>query len=321
MFDSEFSVDIPQPITENITEIDSDFNNNIALLVSELSSIADVMSSYISELVSMDITPLDGVLALRESVETILSFASTDEKDPYPTSVKTILENIKENEKAIFVSILLEKLKDKNTPLTEEDFLSTADETASFAYVKNTLADEAYDVITENISYAFVRYATSFSECVRLLLGGEVGFCLLPIEEKGGLRLPTVENLLFTENLKIRRIVPVFGFDGLADLKYALISKTAYIEPYQKEDDRYLEIHIPTKTEKSILSPLLFALDVYAMSLYRIHTVSIERRGESEECFSIVVKSQGESFIPLLTYLTLFYEDHTVVGIYKNLEY
>ena len=221
----------------------------------------------------------------------------------------------------MLISLLLEKLVEKKIALSEEDFLLFDDASCVFAYVKNTLADEAYDVITENVPDARVRYVSSFSEGVRALLTGEVGYLLLPIEEKGGLRLPTVENLLFTENLKIRRIVPVFGFDGAADIKYAMISKTAYIEAYQKEDDRYLEIHIPAEDENFPLSSLLFAITLYGMHLYRIHSVSTERSGEIEKSLSLVLKSQGESFVPLLSYLTLFFENFTVVGIYKNLEY
>jgi hypothetical protein len=154
-----------------------------------------------------------------------------------------------------------------------------------------------------------------------MLLGDEVGYCLFPIEEKGGLRLPTVENLLFTQNLKIRRIVPVFGFDGLADLNYALVSKSVYIEPYQREDDRYMEIHIPARDENFSLNAFLFALTLYKMHLYRIQTVSVDRGGEREDYLSLVLQSQGDDFIPILSYLALFCAKYTIVGIYKNLEY
>ena len=319
MFDSEFNVEIPEAIEENLADIERDFLNDIALVTSELSSLADVMASYIGYLLSLEISVPDGFLALRESIEAAFVSDSMREGNSYPESVGHTLRCIKENEKAIFISLLLEKLAEKNMSLREEDFLNYGDSSTVFAYVKNTLADEAYDVITVNIPEARPKYVPSFSEGVRMLLSGEVGYCLLPIEEKGGLRLPTVENLLLLEQLKIQRIVPVFGFDGSADLKYALVAKTAYIEPYQKEDDRYLEIHIPT--EKFSLSPLLFALNLYEMTLYRIHTVGVDRAGEREEYFSIVLKSQGESFVPLLSYLSLFFDRHSVVGIYKNLEY
>lgn len=321
MFDSDLNLTIPDAIQENIADIDREFNQSIALSVSELSSLAEELSSYISELLSLDVTPLDSLLAMRDDIERLFTEDAETTDSVFPSSVFHTLQSIKENERAIFIDLLLEKLRESGVRLREEDFLLAGEAAPLFAYVKNTLADEAYDVITENVTDAKVRYVPSFSEGVKLLLNGDVGFCLLPIEEKGALRLPTVENLLFSEQLKIRRIVPVFGMDGSADLKYALVSRSAYIEPYQKEDDRYLELHIPHKTEQFSLSSFLFATGLHGMTLYRIHTVSIDRGGEREDYLSIVLKSQGESFVPMLSYLTLFCDRYSVVGIYKNLEY
>ena len=320
VFDSDLNVTITPAIQENMTEIDREFVENVALSVSELSSLAEELATYLVELLSLELSPMDGLLAMRENVEALLLDGEGSEES-FPHTVRAAYHSIKENERAIFIRLLLEKLSKKGIALSEEDFLQIGESAPVFAYVKNTLADEAYDVITENIPDAKVRYVPSFTEAVRLLLNGDVGFCLLPIEEKGELRLPTVENLLFSEQLKIRRIVPVFGFDGLADLKYALVSRSAYIEPYQREDDRYLEIHIPQREGDFSLSAFLFALSLGGMQLYRIHTVSIDRAGEREDYLSLVLKSQGESFIPLLSYLALFCERYTVVGIYKNLEY
>ncbi len=321
MFDSDFNMEIPSVILDNLKENDREFYQSVALKVSELSSLADEISSSIGYFFNLDITPVDALIALRDVLNDASLWENRSDNSVYPEAVWHSVRNIKENEKAIFVLLLLEKLREKNIRLSEEDFFLAGEDAPIFAYVKNTLADEAYDVITENTPEARVKYVSSFSEGARLLLSDEVGYCLFPIEEKGGLRLPTVENLLFTENLKIRRIVPVFGFDGSADLKYALVSKTAYVEPYQKEDDRYLEIHIPIGEENFSLSSFLFALKLYGMQLYRIHTVSIEKIGEREDQLSLVLKSQGESFAHMLSYLTLFCDRHTIVGIYKNLEY
>ena len=320
MFDSEWIADISPIIHENITDVDRELYQNIALSISELSSLSDALTSTLSYYISLELSLFDAFIAMREDIQRSLmhkDFPATG----YPAMVKHMVDDMHQKDKALLVYLLFEKMRQKDIAVREEDFLTLGDDIPVFAYVKNTLADEAYDVITENIPDARVRYVSSFSEGARMLIGGEVGYCLFPIEEKGGLRLPTIENLLFTQNLKIRRIVPVFGFDGLADLNYALVSKSIYIEPYQREDDRYLEIHIPAQNELFSLSAFLFALTLYRMQLYRIHTVSVDRGGEREDYLSLVLKTQGESFIPVLSYLTLFCEHYTIVGIYKNLEY
>ena len=320
MFDSEWIADISPIIHENITDVDRELYQNVALSISELSSLSDALTSTLSYYISLELSLFDAFIAMREDIQRSLMHKDYPATG-YPAMVKHMVDDMHQKDKALLVYLLFEKMRQKDIAVREEDFLTLGDDIPVFAYVKNTLADEAYDVITENIPDARVRYVSSFSEGARMLIGGEVGYCLFPIEEKGGLRLPTIENLLFTQNLKIRRIVPVFGFDGLADLNYALVSKSIYIEPYQREDDRYLEIHIPAQNELFSLSAFLFALTLYRMQLYRIHTVSVDRGGEREDYLSLVLKTQGESFIPVLSYLALFCEHYTIVGIYKNLEY
>lgn len=320
MFDSEWIAGISPIIQENMTDINRELHQNVALSISELSSLSDALISTLSDYMSLELSLPDALLATREDIQRSLLSDDLPASD-YPAMVKHVADDMHHKEKALLVALLLEKAREKGINIREEDFLTLGDDIPVFAYVKNTLADEAYDVITENIPDARVKYVSSFSEGARMLLGDEVGYCLFPIEEKGGLRLPTVENLLFTQNLKIRRIVPVFGFDGLADLNYALVSKSVYIEPYQREDDRYLEIHIPARDENFSLNAFLFALTLYKMHLYRIQTVSVDRGGEREDYLSLVLKTQGDDFIPILSYLALFCAKYTIVGIYKNLEY
>ena len=140
------------------------------------------------------------------------------------------------------------------------------------------------------------------------------------MEEKGDMRLPTVENLLSEHKLSIHRILPVFGFDGLADLKYALVSKGVHVESYQKEDDRYLEFDFELTQGAPPLGELLSAIDLFGLSLYRIHTKGCAKAAQNGSSYTLVVRSQGTDFLSLIVYLTLFFDSYRIIGIYKNLE-
>ncbi len=185
--------------------------------------------------------------------------------------------------------------------------------------MRNALSDEAYDVFSQDFTDPKVRYCASFRECVASVTSEEVGYCLLPLEERGGTRLPTVSEIIFRNDFKINAVIPVFGPDGNADMKYALVSRNFTVPKRGREDDLYLEVRIGADSDFS-LSEVLGAVEYFGMSIYRVNTVTFDTEGESETYFSLVVKDMGNSFAGLLTYFTLFIRDFVPVGIYKNLE-
>lgn len=222
-------------------------------------------------------------------------------------------------ERASFCRILLELLSQRDHPLTEADFLPSEALLPAVAYVKNPYADEAYDVFAEQIPELTVRYVSSFDEGVRLLLTGEIGYCLLPFEESGGLRLSTVERLLHRHDLRISRVTPVFGPDGAAELRYALVSQSASPVTHSAEDDRYLELRLPLSGECT-LSDICVVCELLSLSLYRVQTVSFGEGEERDSYLSAVLFGTGADFTVVLLYLAIFCHDATVVGLYRNLE-
>lgn len=199
----------------------------------------------------------------------------------------------------------------------EEDFLPKYVGKNSFTYVKNIFADEAFDVFSADFDNATVRYSRDFAECVRLAYTGEVSYALLPFEERGGTRLPTVLELIYRNDLKINAVTPVFGPDGMQDLKYCAISRAFNVPALSLLDDRYLEIRIPSSVSFASLSSVI---ELFGHSIYRINTHSFLNEGGDSSIFSVVIRDEGRSFLSLLTYLTLFVADYMPVGIYKNLE-
>ena len=221
-------------------------------------------------------------------------------------------------DKAMLCRMLISCLDDIGRRVGEADFFGDEPPEETFVYVKNSLADEAYEIFSAELADPRVYYCNSFKEAAELVASGRAGYCLLPLEERGG-RLRTVDQLIFSGDLKISGVSPVFGFDGLADMKYAMIS--GYLTPpiYAQGDDRYLEIRVPQDSDLSI-GELIFSAESFGHSIYRIATVSLNTDDGERGFYSVVIRGGAADFTHLLTYLTLFSEEFIPVGIYKNLE-
>lgn len=226
---------------------------------------------------------------------------------------------LKYTDRAYLTELYIRALSERGKSISESDFLTVLRMPETFTYVRNSLSDEAYDVFSQDFSDPKVRYSPTFKECARAVSSAEVTYCLLPLEEKGGTRLPTVSEIIFRNDFKINSVIPVFGQDGNADMKYALVSRGFTIPKRMKDDDGYLEIRLGADSE-FVLSEVLDAVRYFGMSVYRVNTVTFDTEGESDTYFSVVIRDLGDSFVGLLTYLALFIRDFVPVGIYKNLE-
>ena len=274
------------------------------LRLCELASVAEAAVLSICEYLADGLTSLEAIAALSLSLS---------EELPCDASLLRTL-----SDRFALTSLLLEMLADRGVPLHEGDFLLSELHPPVIAYVKNALSDEAFDVFSAELPDARVRYVTSFAEAVAQLLSGEVGYCLFPLEESGGVRLSSVEHLLLLHDLHVCRVTPVFGPDGTAELKYALISSAVEIAPYSKEDDRYLELRL--SRDCLPLSELSILAEHFGFTVYRVNTLSF-LKGDGEETYlSMVLKTGGNDFCSLLLYLALFGGEYTVVGLYQNLE-
>lgn len=222
-------------------------------------------------------------------------------------------------DRALFTELYVKELAKRGHPFSEKDFLPGSPCTETFTYVRNSFSDEAFDVFSQDFVDPRVKYSSSFKDAARLVSSGEVTYSLFPLEEKGGARLPTVSEIIFRNDFKINSVIPVFGPDGNADMKYALVSKSFTVPERRKDDDIYLELRLGSDADTS-LSELLTLTDRFGMTPYRVNTVTFDIEGEQETYFSIVIKDGGTGFAPFLCYLALFVRDFVPVGIYKNLE-
>lgn len=232
--------------------------------------------------------------------------------------LKMFCRSVSALDKSLFCGLLLEYFSYFNVHISEEMFFGKKPSEELFTYVKNIYADEAYDVFTQDFSDPKLAYSASFKEALKRVADNLYSYCLLPIEEKGA-RIPSVDELIFRGDYKINAVVPVFGFDGSADLKYALVSKNLYYTASRSDDDRYFEFKIPADSDINI-SELMLCTEELGCSIYRINTQVFDTEDGKKTYFSVVLKELGKDFSKLIMYLTLFAPEHIPVGIYKNLE-
>ena len=232
--------------------------------------------------------------------------------------VKHYLNAVSFSDRAVFSAILADSMKACGVDLSESDFLPEGEGDELVVYVKNKLADEAFDVFSEELSDPRVMYAKDFREAARAVSRGDAEYCLLPLEEKQGVRIPSISSLLYSEDLKINSVTPVFGPDGGADMKYALISRHFSVPPIFEDSDRYFELRIGADARE--LNGLLSAAELFGASVYRINSATVMQDGVSEEGITLVLSGTGIDFTALIVYLTVFIPSFVAVGIYDNIE-
>lgn len=305
--------------SDNIAKISAKQSVAEEARICELAEVADSAAEYAAELFAegYDVYAILSLIseAMQSKYTEVHSFALPENM----TSLTSYLKKLCEFDRVIFAELLADKMRSRGIKICEDDFLASFSGDETFTYVRNPLADEAYDVFTQDLSNARVKYSASLSEAAHSVATGEFEYALLPLEERGGARLAAVAALLFKEELKINSVTPVFGSEGTADMKYALVSKHFSVPEFREDDDRYLEIRLRADLSIS-LAELFSAADALGVSLYRVNTISFDTEDGAIAHYSLVFRDEGKDFTALLVYLTLFSGAYTAVGIYKNLE-
>lgn len=284
------------------------------------------LSDIAVSLAELSVELIDGGIPLYELLSMLGEELKLDTYSPHTTALGESLSYLRytlcqlsRGDLAALTSLYVRELTSRGVTVDEDSFLLSERGAQVVAYVKNSFSDEAYDVLSQDMRSPRVSYMKSFGECALALDKGEVGFCLLPLEERGGVRLPTVAELIYRYDFKINAVTPVFGFDGNADLKYALVSKNFTVPKRKVGDDRYIELRISASSGAN-LPELLMAFEYFGLAVYRINTVTLGIDGDGGTHYSLVLRDGGEGFVGTLAYLALFAHDTVPVGVYKNLE-
>lgn len=307
----------PKILCENIRSIAMHQSRLEEQRICELSEMADAAVSYLSVLA-------EGGMPMADAFS-LLSLGVFDDGPIHEDALEVCRQSlsfygnlVSSMDKTVFVSLLAQRLAEKGLCPQESDFLPPVTVGETFTYVKNLYADEAYDVFSQGFSDPRLFYSETLRDAMGAVEEGRAGYCLLPLEEKGGVRLASVSQMLYQSDLRIASVTPVYGYGEQTDLTYALISRGFCIPPVNSEDDRYLELRLPK--EACPLSELLLAAEALGAEVYRIHTLQLESRAQQRPFYSLVLRSEGRDFVLLLMYLFAFVKDFSPIGIYSNLE-
>lgn len=306
----------PQVLSDNIRAIAAHQSLLEERRICELSEIAAAASEYLAILSEDGMPPVDALsLISLEEDATVIHEGALEAAKLY---LSLHGKNLSATDKTVFISLLADRLAEKKLCPEEADFLPPAAAKENFTYVKNLYADEAYDVFAQGFSDPRLFYSESLKDAVSAVAEGRAGYCLLPLEEKGGIRLASISQMLYRSDLRIASVTPVYGYGEETGLTYALISRGFCIPPVAGEDDRYLELRLPK--ENCRLAELLSAAEFFGALVYRIQTMQLEGESEPKPFYSIVLRAEGRDFVLLLMYLFTFVKDFAPIGIYSNLE-
>ncbi len=302
----------------NIKEVSLSESKLFERHICELSALADETAALAVSLMSDGMTLYEVLSLISEPLSEICPSVHPTRMDENAMRLLRYVKVLDCTALSAFSELFVERLSSLGVSVTERDFLPVDSLPETFIYYKNQFSDEAYDVFSQDFSDPRVRYADSLRGVFKELKDGGVGYALVPLEERGA-RLPTVAEQIFRGDFKINSVIPVFGIDGAADMRYALISKSYTVPEIATEDDRYLEIRLSAE-EGVALSSVLVAQESSGANIYRVNSASYETEGGRRSIYSVVISTEGGDFAAILTYLILSGLDVTVVGIYKNLE-
>ncbi len=317
MIGNEEAFEPSEVLLQNISSIEKEQSLLEEKRICELAALADGAAKYLASLDAggMPIVDAFSLLFLEEDGAAVLH---SEAIAPCVPHLKVHAKLLSMLDRSVFVSLLRDSVARLGLCPTEADFLPPSEAPEIFTYVKNFYADEAYDVFSESFSDPRVFYCDTLKEAIASVEEGRAGYCLLPLEEKGGARLVGVSEMLFRSDLRIASVTPVYGYGEETDLTYALVSRGFRIPAVVSDDDRYLELRLPK--EGARLSELLFAAETFGAEVYRIHSLRLEDTAGKRAFYSLVLRTEGKDFVPLLIYLSTFITEFTPIGIYASLE-
>ena len=212
-------------VVSNLDRLAGEYSTLSEQRLLELNDVAHPMAQTSVQLLDDGLDAYEMLSVLSESLTFGDYPVSDDASEDNVRLVARELHSLSRSDRTLFTELYVGELKALGRELSERDFLPSFIGDESFTYVRNSLSDEAYDVFSQDFDDPKIKYSPSLKDCARAVSTGEVTYCLLPLEERGGVRLHTVSELIFRNDFKINSVIPVFGQDGNADMKYALVSR------------------------------------------------------------------------------------------------
>ena len=290
-------------IDENLRKIDSTVSRNLEKRVAHISEKAEIVDNIDND-------------EFREKYEWLFSDRENscfvlDENKSYVSAVKRAIDMF---DRLKCVECLSpEKVSSVLNNRPDTDF-----ETDTVVYLKNSLADIAFNKFSKCLLDARVLYEESFAAVCEEVYYSRHPYCILPIENSEDGRLSGFGNMIRKYELKIVLTCNVESANGRVT-KFALlkrdIANVDCADCFNEGD--YLEIGFHFGEENK-LGAVLEAANFFGYSLNKVDSLPIYY-SEKEYYFDVVFEGKGE-ISRFLFWLELEVPRYEIIGIYKHIE-
>lgn len=176
------------------------------------------------------------------------------------------------------------------------------------AYLKNSLADSAYDMFAAEFSDPSVLYASDFESVCEAVYDEKAGYCILPIESSSDGRLAGFYGLIDKYELKIALCCRVLSRDGESSTAFVLCSRFPRVE--KLTGTRLLEVQI--RHDGALLRRLLNVASMYGLETCRCETLP----SPDGNVDSVQFSGEDSGVCDLLYWLFLTGARYTLLGVY-----
>lgn len=205
----------------------------------------------------------------------------------------------------------------------EKPFFFDTDEESVFesdtvVYLKNPLADIAYNNFTKVLSDARVVYKESFSDVCEEVYYNRAPYCILPVDNSDDGRMTSFSNMIRKYELKIVLTCNVESANGKTT-RFALLKRELAVIDCKgcHTEGKYLEIGLNFGEDQK-LQDVLQAASFFGFELNKVDSLPIYY-SEKEYYFDVVFKGSGE-LNRFLFWLELEVPRYEVIGIYSQIK-
>jgi hypothetical protein len=187
------------------------------------------------------------------------------------------------------------------------------------AYPKNKFNDAAFEHLSLAVSTPRAVYTSSINAACEAVAEGSCEFCILPIENSLDGKLFGFYSLLDRFELKICAVCDIDG-DGDSHIRYALIGRGCRepIERIAKSTPFILEFFV-LDSDGDFLDGLLPAAKACNAQLISIDTRPVPYDTQSKKFILSFRVSRNDSLL-LRTFLTLYYDSYSPIGLYPYIQ-
>ena len=228
--------------------------------------------------------------------------------------VDAVFDSVSAYDKLNCLERIVSNVKTKY-PILESENQFEAD---TVVYLKNPLADIAYNNFSKLLNDPRARYEDSFADVCEEVYYNRAPYCILPTENSEEGRLAAFGNMIRKYELKIVLTYSVENANGKV-ARFALLKRElAKIECKSSvSDGEFLEIGLRFG-EEQMLQRVLAAANYFGFNLNKIDSLPIYY-SEKEYYFDVVFKGNGnlEGF---LFWLEVEVPGYEIIGIYKQIK-